>query len=120
MLHKNSFKKFRKIFSILLAFFLLLVIGGVIFIKFNTTAAAEFTDNVLRPALGANNVIFLEKIFFNASDKMQQLTVKEGDIQAHPYCNSVAEPSQPLTHAPTNPGKLSSQVYPSTYGPPCL
>jgi len=61
---------------------LLLVIGAVLFIKFDTEAAAEFTDNVLRPVLGANKVIFLEKIFFNISDKIQQITTNGNNIRA--------------------------------------
>lgn len=68
--------------------FLLSIIGAVFFIKFNTSAAADFTDNVLRPILGADNVIFLEKIFFNASDKVQQITFKNSDIQAPQFGDS--------------------------------
>ena len=49
-----------------------------IFIKFDTPAAAQFTDNVLRPLLGNRTVIFLEKIFYNASDKFTQLTNGSG------------------------------------------
>lgn len=51
---------------------------AVIFIKYDTPAAAQFTDNYLRPILGNNNVIFLEKIYYNLSDKVTQLTYKDG------------------------------------------
>jgi hypothetical protein len=60
-----------KLILIILA---LVMIGGVCFIKFNTSAAAEFTDNVLRPTFGANNVVYIEKVFYNLSDKTQELT----------------------------------------------
>lgn len=50
------------------------LIALVLFIKFDTPAAAEFTDNVLRPLLGPNIVIPLEKLYFNASDKLAQTT----------------------------------------------
>lgn len=61
-------------------FGVVIIAGAVLFIKFDTQAAAELTDNVLRPMLGATNVIFLEKIFFNATDKVQQITTKESNI----------------------------------------
>jgi hypothetical protein len=61
-----------------------IVIGGIVvllislalFIKYNTAAAAEFTDNYLRPILGPDIVIGMEKIFYNASDKLEQVTYK--------------------------------------------
>jgi hypothetical protein len=67
----------------------LLIAGAVLFIKLDTTAAAEFTDNVLRPMLGANNVIFLEKVFFNASDKLQQVTTNQKNILAPSFNDGV-------------------------------
>lgn len=72
----------KKLLLMISSFLLLSVVAAVCFIKFDTTAAAEFTDNVLRPMLGASNVIFLEKIFFNATDKVQQITINKKDIQA--------------------------------------
>ncbi len=71
----------RKILLSIVSLFLIFIITVVCFIKFNTTAAAEFTDTVLRPMLGANTVIFFEKIFFNASDKVQQITTNQKNIQ---------------------------------------
>lgn len=72
----------KKLLIIISSVVLFLVVASVCFIKFNTSAAADFTDNVLRPMLGANNVVFLEKIFFNISDKFQQITTNKKDIQA--------------------------------------
>ncbi|HEX9007813.1 MAG TPA: phosphodiester glycosidase family protein [Patescibacteria group bacterium] len=63
-------KTFKRL--LLLAFFLLFIL--ILFIKFDTPAAAEFTDNVLRPLFGNQAVVFVEKIFYNLSDKAQQLT----------------------------------------------
>jgi hypothetical protein len=56
--------------------FVLLAVAGIIFIKVNTSAAADFTDNVLRPLLGNDRTVALERIFFNASDSVQQLEYK--------------------------------------------
>ncbi len=70
---KSGVKKFLLIFIFSIIF---LVISGAVFIKLNTTAAAQFTDNVLRPLIGDNNVIRLEQIFFNLSDKAQQIQNK--------------------------------------------
>jgi hypothetical protein len=52
---------------------ILAVVASVLFIKFDTGAAATFTDQVLRPVLGDSSVIGLEKIYFNTSDKVSQL-----------------------------------------------
>lgn len=62
----------RIVFSIVGAIGALLV-GAVLFIKFDTTAAANFTDNYLRPILGDTIVIGLEKAYFNAADKARQI-----------------------------------------------
>lgn len=72
----------KKLVITVVGIFFLIIVGGILFIKLNTSAAADFTDNVLRPLLGANTVIFMEKIFFNASDKVKQITVNSNDIQA--------------------------------------
>ncbi len=73
---------FRRILLTSLSFFIIFTIIVIGFIKLNTTAAAEFTDNVLRPILGADTVIFFEKIFFNVSDKIQQITTNQKNIQS--------------------------------------
>lgn len=68
----------RKIFKYLLILIPVLVIFGILFVKFDTPAAAQFTDNVLRPLLGNTFVGFLEKSYYNSADKIQQLTDKSG------------------------------------------
>jgi len=55
-----------------------LLVGLVLFLKLNTKGAAVLTDNVLRPLLGDNRVVYLEKIFFNSSDLVQRLTHNSG------------------------------------------
>lgn len=51
----------------------LIIIGLVLFIKLDTAAAADFTDQVLRPLIGDANVVAIEKMFFNAEDKVNQI-----------------------------------------------
>ncbi len=53
-------------------FVVLTITAGVLFIKLDTSAAANFTDQVLRPMIGDSQVISLENIFFNASDAISQ------------------------------------------------
>jgi hypothetical protein len=69
----------------------LLVVGAVLFIKFDTQAAAEFTDNVLRPVFGPKIVLLLEKVFFNTTDKLTQITVSEGNIKAPRFNDGVSK-----------------------------
>lgn len=80
-----------------------LIIGAVLFIKFDTSAAAEFTDNVLRPILGANTVIFLEKIFFNTTDKIQQIGSNENNIQAPQFGDFSQEENTTANNLETTP-----------------
>lgn len=54
----------------------LLIVGGGLFVKFNTVAAAEITDTYLRPWLGNTNVLYLEQWYFNLSDMLDQITHK--------------------------------------------
>ncbi len=64
---------FRKL-KIVLAAGVLVITGLVLFIKFDTAGAAQFTDNVLRPLLGTDAVITLERWYYNTADKLKQLT----------------------------------------------
>lgn len=48
-------------------------LAGIIFIKLNTAAAAEITDKFLRPIFGDRQIVFLEKLFFNFSDKAEKI-----------------------------------------------
>ncbi len=94
-------------------FLLTLAIAGVLFVKLNTSAAADFTDKVLRPLLGSNNVIFIEKVFFNISDKVQQITGAKAE--APQFVDAVSPSATPaslpvvesrhftLTDIPPNP-----------------
>ena len=67
---------FKKALYLILIAGAIIVVGAVLFIELNTSAAATFTDDVLRPLLGDARVIALEKIFFNTSDKFNQLKYK--------------------------------------------
>ncbi len=62
----------KKIILSIGLFGLALVVAAGLFIKYDTPAAAEFTDNVLRPILGPGVVIPLEAFYYNFSDKLQQ------------------------------------------------
>lgn len=64
-------RKFTK--GILLAV-LIIILVGVTFVKFDTADAALFTDNYLRPIIGNTFVGFMEKVYFNTTDKIQQIT----------------------------------------------
>jgi hypothetical protein len=55
---------------------LIVVAGLILFIKYNTPAAAVMTDSYLRPILGPNLVIGMEKTYYNLSDKLDQITYK--------------------------------------------
>lgn len=61
---------------------LVAVVGGVLFIKLNTSGAANLTDNVLRPLFGDANVVYLEKIFFNTSDFVERVAHNSQTTQA--------------------------------------
>lgn len=54
----------------------------VLFLKLDTKGAAELTDNILRPLLGDDRVLYLEKIFFNASDQVQRWTSNPNSVKA--------------------------------------
>lgn len=66
--HHTLGQKIWKPVRIGIAIIALLGITGIIFIKLNTSAAAEVTDKYLRPIFGDRQIVFLERIFFNASD----------------------------------------------------
>ena len=83
--HARKTKKKNRLYKALklIGFFMVItVISAIIFIKVNTSAAANLTDNVLRPLLGAERVLFLEKIFFNASDQIERLTFNQNSAVA--------------------------------------
>lgn len=78
---KQRSKIFRWLKIFVLACLVLLA-GLVLFLKLDTRAAANLTDNTLRPVLGDSNVVFLERIFFNSSDLVERLTHKDGSTEA--------------------------------------
>ncbi len=75
--------KLQRIFVYLGGGVFLLLIAGVLFIKFDTSAAANFTDNVLRPILGPRIVLAMEQAFFNTSDAAKRITAN-GKTQVSP------------------------------------
>lgn len=93
---KPSFlKRMLKWTGIFLAAFVVVGLGGVFFLKTHTEAAATFTDNYLRPLLGADRVIALEKVFFNLQDSVDQARYKNKQPDV-PLSDLTAE------QAPTN------------------
>jgi hypothetical protein len=70
--HKKSkiFKKMKVAVLLILVF----LVGTVLFLKLDTSAAAYLTDNVLRPLIGDAKIVYLEKIFFNTSDLVERVT----------------------------------------------
>ncbi|MDE2312527.1 MAG: hypothetical protein KGJ93_05620, partial [Patescibacteria group bacterium] len=84
--------KYLKIF--ILSFAALTIIG-MLFIKFDTSAAAEITDKYLRPIFGDSNVIFVEKLFFNFSDKATKVVYDFKKPLAPQFLGSHPEPAMP-------------------------
>lgn len=66
-------KTHKKLRFLFLSCFLFLIVV-ILFIKLDTSAAANLTDNVLRPLIGDARIVYLEKIFFNASDFAERIT----------------------------------------------
>ncbi len=63
-----SFSVLLKILKRLGLGLIILIFAAAIFIKLDTSAAAEITDTYLRPIFGSGPVVFAEQIFFNLSD----------------------------------------------------
>lgn len=76
---KNAVKKWFKGAILISAIF---VVSVLLFLKFNLNGAAVLTDNVLRPLIGDQKIIYLEKIFFNASDTFQRFTTNQNGLSA--------------------------------------
>ena len=87
---KKIMVNFKKIIFITFASLFAILVALVIFIKVDTQAAAQFTDNYLRPLIGNKNVILLEKNFYNASDKFTQITNKNGASPIYTESDQVA------------------------------
>lgn len=70
--------KSAKIWAVIVWSVIAIIFAIFLFIKLDTGAAAQFTDNILRPLLGNTFVGFLEKTYFNTTDKIQQTFDKTG------------------------------------------
>lgn len=84
-MHSSSFR--RWILSILLIG-VVGVLGAVLFIELDTQAAANFTDQILRPLLGDARVLALEKIFFNTTDIVNRIKYNTVTKPVSPFLNS--------------------------------
>ena len=71
---KTAFKKYFIIATAAIGVFF---VALILFIKFDTAGAAQFTDTVLRPLIGARQVIALERLFYNSSDALNRLTAAD-------------------------------------------
>lgn len=96
--------KYLKFLAIGLA---VVIVSGFIFIKLDTSAAAELTDKYLRPIFGDRQIIFAEKIFFNFSDKATKVVYNFKKPLAPQFLGSSADPglstSLNLKPIPPNP-----------------
>ncbi len=90
--------KIFKVVAIAVSSILFLGIIGVLFIKFDTPAAAEFTDNVLRPLFGPSKVVALEKLFYNTSDTIHQITHKNSNDQVPEFVDQTNPTNLSNTH----------------------
>ncbi len=80
--------------------------AGILFIKLDTAAAANFTDQVLRPVFGDARVVSAEQIFFNTSDVFDQ--IKYAFVK--PSSPLVSVNTVPLSATTTGGGGSSSSL----------
>ena len=71
---RPRFWNWKKALAVTGGAFLFLCVSGVLFVEFDTAAAATFADNVLRPLIGNTRVIALEQVLFNTKDHIAQIT----------------------------------------------
>ena len=95
----------KKIIFFSIGGFFLIGVAGVLFVQYDTAAAATFTDNVLRPLIGNTRVIALEKVMFNAKDHINEIT-QNNKPQDNPLTQS--DPSVAQAPPPTVAGGLST------------
>lgn len=93
--HAKFFSK-RLVFGCL-GIFGVFLLAMALFINFDTQAAANLTDQVLRPLIGDERIIALEKIFFNTSDALNQ--IKYTYTSAKPKSPFLAETSTLISPA---------------------
>ncbi len=105
--HRSPLKFILKCLKIIALILLAIGIAGILFVKFNTSTAAEITDKYLRPIFGDKQIIFLEKVFFNLSDKVTKVVYKFKKPFAPQFINSEASSFIPtslnLKPIPLNP-----------------
>ena len=98
----------KKLIAVLASFTILATGTTVLLITFDAPAAARLTDNYLRPLLGPDLVVSLEKIYYNSADKLHQITYRPGSNQGpaflEPPETASAASQLDLTPIPTNNG----------------
>ena len=96
----------KKIGIVLLSVIGAVVIGGALFVKFDTPAAAVIADEYMRPFLGDKTVIYMEKAYFNSADTAQQ-AVSRYEAPSPPVINDLSpapsKTSLALEPLPVNP-----------------
>jgi len=90
MIRPTIAKKTKKIILYIVLGITLCVISLVLFIHFNTGAAAQLTDNVLRPILGADTVVAIEKSYYNSADLFRKISSKNSH-QSSPLLDNIDE-----------------------------
>lgn len=70
---KTKYEVILRYIKYLVLALIVLAAAGMLFVKFDTAAAAEITDKYLRPILGDQQVVFVEKIFFDFSDNAAKI-----------------------------------------------
>lgn len=85
---KKKKHTFLRWLGYLAIFFVLALVGIFIIIKTNTSIVARLTDDILRPYLGSDRVIYLEKVFFNTSDLIERATQNEKTVLAPIFDNA--------------------------------
>lgn len=99
----NKIKKWLMIVPGCVAVFFIVII---LYLKLDTKAAAEFTDNILRPVIGDSRVLYLEKIFFNTTDLVQRVASEAEPVVApqftEPDQGNIAGGNLDLTPLPVN------------------
>lgn len=102
--------RYLKIIIIVLVLF---GVAAAAFVKFDTSLAAEITDKYLRPIFGDRQVIFVEKIFFNLSDKATKVVYDFKKPLAPQFLNSGTSSDIPtllyLKPLPINPALIALQ-----------
>ena len=84
---KTSPSRFWKWMKRLLLLVIVSIIIALLLLKFRTQNMARLTDTALRPIFGPRIVLFLEKTYFNASDRLEMMTTDQSSVQAPQFLN---------------------------------